>query len=107
MTNVPAAMDPNGILVTRAIAERQPHFYRYLVHYDNDMKPGDSFATCKLSEDHACRNLALATNALDHTNYFGINADEYLANKCKNGLLKAVAFNTTSTIPAAATTTAS
>lgn len=36
-------MDPNGLLVTRAIAERQPHFYRYLVYYDNDMKPGDSF----------------------------------------------------------------
>ncbi|VDM41149.1 unnamed protein product [Toxocara canis] len=87
VTNVPTSMDPAGVFVTTAIAERQPHFYRHLVFYDNDMKRGDTFDVCDLSEDHSCRNLAAANNILDHTNYFGINADEYLKEKCKKDLL--------------------
>ncbi|VDN04644.1 unnamed protein product [Thelazia callipaeda] len=92
VTNIPANIDSNGILVTRAVAERQPHFYRFLVYYDNDMKPGSSFKKCNLSEDYACRNLPFTNNALDHLNYFGVNVDEYLAKKCKGNLLK---LNTT------------
>lgn len=42
---------------------------------------------CDLSEDHACRNLAAANNILDHTSYFGINADDYLKQQCKKDLL--------------------
>uniref|UniRef100_A0A0M3IA05 Lipase_3 domain-containing protein n=1 Tax=Ascaris lumbricoides TaxID=6252 RepID=A0A0M3IA05_ASCLU len=87
MTNVPTSMDPAGVFVTTAIAERQPHFYRHLVFYDNDMKRGDKFDVCDLSEDHACRNLAAANNILDHTSYFGINADDYLKQQCKKDLL--------------------
>uniref|UniRef100_A0A0N5ASJ4 Lipase_3 domain-containing protein n=1 Tax=Syphacia muris TaxID=451379 RepID=A0A0N5ASJ4_9BILA len=87
ITNIPAAMDPNSMLITASIAERQPHFYRYLVHYNNDMKPEDDFTVCRYSEDHVCRNLATATNAMDHVSYFGINSDDFIKDNCTASLL--------------------
>ena len=49
ITNIPTAMDPNSLLITASLAERQPHFYRYVVHYDNDMKPDDKFEVSRAS----------------------------------------------------------
>ncbi|VDK55282.1 unnamed protein product [Anisakis simplex] len=43
VTNLPTSMDPAGLFVTTAIAERQPYFYRHLIHYDNEMRRGDTF----------------------------------------------------------------
>ncbi|PAV70632.1 hypothetical protein WR25_02038 isoform C [Diploscapter pachys] len=62
ITNLPASLDPNTPLLTASMYERQPLFYRYLVHYDNNMKRGDPFKICSLSDDHTCRNLALAAD---------------------------------------------
>uniref|UniRef100_A0A915Q474 Fungal lipase-like domain-containing protein n=1 Tax=Setaria digitata TaxID=48799 RepID=A0A915Q474_9BILA len=91
LTNMPATINPVAFLLSSTVAERQPYFYRYLVFYDNDMKPGSLFSICTLSEDYACRNLALANNVLDHMNYFSIDTDLYLSKKCKGDLLKITA----------------
>uniref|UniRef100_A0A0R3S123 Lipase_3 domain-containing protein n=1 Tax=Elaeophora elaphi TaxID=1147741 RepID=A0A0R3S123_9BILA len=84
LTNMPATINPIGLLISSTVAERQPYFYRYLIFYDNDMNEGSTFSVCTLSEDYACRNLALANNALDHTNYFAVNGDTYLSKGCKD-----------------------
>uniref|UniRef100_A0A8R1TPG2 Lipase_3 domain-containing protein n=1 Tax=Onchocerca volvulus TaxID=6282 RepID=A0A8R1TPG2_ONCVO len=105
VTNMPATVNLAGLLLSPTVAERQPYFYRYLVFYDNDMKPGSLFNTCTLSEDYACRNLALSSNALDHINYFDVNPDTYLSNQCKGDLLKLAANRTTTTTATTKTTT--
>ncbi|EFO26830.1 lipase [Loa loa] len=103
VTNMPATINPIGLLLTPTIAERQGYFYRYLVYYDNDMKQGSSFSVCTLSGDYACRNLLLANNPLDHTNYFDVNADVYLSKGCKGDLMT-VTGNTITTTEATTTT---
>lgn len=42
VTNVPQSMDPDGLLLTVAGAERQPYFYRFAVHYPRGMDARDA-----------------------------------------------------------------
>ncbi|CAD6193684.1 unnamed protein product [Caenorhabditis auriculariae] len=87
VTNLPASADPNTPLLTASMYNRQPLYYRFLVHYDNLMQPGDSFKICELSDDHGCRNLAMAGDFSDHTSYFGINQDDYVREGCPRAQL--------------------
>ncbi|PAV70634.1 hypothetical protein WR25_02038 isoform E [Diploscapter pachys] len=87
ITNLPASLDPNTPLLTASMYERQPLFYRYLVHYDNNMKRGDPFKICSLSDDHTCRNLALAADFSDHTSYYGVVSDEFVKAECPPSML--------------------
>ncbi|CAJ0951863.1 unnamed protein product, partial [Mesorhabditis belari] len=87
VTNIPGSLDPNGLMVTNAVFDRQPLFYRFLVHYDNNMEKNDGYKICEMSDDHGCRNLALAADFNDHITYFGIKHDEFLAQRCKKDLL--------------------
>ncbi|GMT05397.1 hypothetical protein PENTCL1PPCAC_27571, partial [Pristionchus entomophagus] len=87
VSNIPNSVDPNAILLTPAMFDRQPLFYRYLVHYDNLMGKGDSFKVCELSDDHGCRNLAGAVDINDHVTYFNINHDEYNKARCPRNML--------------------
>jgi len=84
VTNTPASVDPQGLVVTKSMMNRQAHFYRHLVHYDNDMKKGDSYKICDLSEDNGCRNLPGAVDFNDHVTYFGVKMDDYYKNNCKD-----------------------
>ncbi|KAH7703852.1 lipase [Aphelenchoides avenae] len=87
VTNIPASMDPDNLLLSVASAERQPYFYRFAVHYNNDMSRGTKFTLCEYPEDHHCRNLALAVDVNDHFTYFDIKADDYLKAGCVKQLL--------------------
>lgn len=83
VTNVPASVDPDNLLLTVASAERQPYFYRYAVHYKSGMESRDaSFEICENPEDHHCRPLGLAVDVNDHTSYFGVKSDDYLKAGC-------------------------
>ncbi|VIO89890.1 Lipase family protein [Brugia malayi] len=94
ITNMPASINPIGLLLSPTIAERQGYFYRYLVYYDNDMKKDNKFSICTLSGDYACRNLVLANNPLDHISYFDVNADLYLSKGCKGDQLTVIGNKT-------------
>lgn len=59
-----------------------------------------------LSGDYACRNLVLANNPLDHTNYFNWNKDAYLSAGCKADLSKTVNSATTTSIAVISTVSA-
>ncbi|CAG9534657.1 unnamed protein product [Cercopithifilaria johnstoni] len=106
ITNMPALLNPFALLLSSTVAERQPYFYRYLIFYDNDMNEGSTFSICTLSEDSACRNLAFANNALDHTNYFAVNADTYLSKECKGDLLRIIGNRKTAKVKTAKIKTA-
>ena len=80
-------MDPDNLLLSVASAEKQPYFYRYLVHYDLAMNRDSAFKVCEYSEDHNCRTLALAADMNDHLNYFNVKADDYLKSGCQRKLL--------------------
>lgn len=82
VTNLPASADPNTPLITASMYQRQPLFYRYLVHYDNQMNFGQGFKICGMSDDHGCRNLALAADFSDHVSYFGLNQDDFVRQRC-------------------------
>ncbi|KAK5964812.1 Triacylglycerol lipase, partial [Trichostrongylus colubriformis] len=43
VTSIPRSVDPAASLITATAFERQPLFYRFLVHYNNSMKKGDKF----------------------------------------------------------------
>ncbi|KAF8381232.1 hypothetical protein PRIPAC_70374 [Pristionchus pacificus] len=88
VSNIPNSVDPNAILLTPAMFDKQPLFYRYLVHYDNLMAKGDSFKVCELSDDHGCRNLAGAVDINDHVTYFNVNHDEYNKARCPRNMLQ-------------------
>ena len=47
VTNVPQSVDPDGLLLTMAGAERQPYFYRFAVHYPHGMDSRDAEFTVK------------------------------------------------------------
>ncbi|GMT31858.1 hypothetical protein PFISCL1PPCAC_23155, partial [Pristionchus fissidentatus] len=87
VSNIPNSVDPNAILLTPAMFDRQPLFYRYLVHYDNLMLKTDGFKVCQLSDDHGCRNLAGAVDINDHVSYFNVNHDEYNKLRCPRSML--------------------
>uniref|UniRef100_A0A7E4USU0 Lipase_3 domain-containing protein n=1 Tax=Panagrellus redivivus TaxID=6233 RepID=A0A7E4USU0_PANRE len=87
VTNVPASMDPDNLLLTVATAERQPYYYRYLVHYDKGMDRNADFKICESSEDHHCRNLGLAVDVSDHEAYFGVKADAYIKAGCPKAMI--------------------
>ncbi|CAJ0575853.1 unnamed protein product, partial [Mesorhabditis spiculigera] len=87
VTNIPNTLDPNGMMITNAVFDRQPLFYRFLVHYDNNMDKGDSYKVCEMSDDHGCRNLAVAADFNDHVSYFGIKQDEFLEKRCAKAAL--------------------
>ena len=80
-------MDPDNLFLSVAAAERQPYFYRFAVHYNNNMGRDDTFELCEHPEDHHCRNLALAANIEDHLNYFGLKPDDYLKAGCPKAML--------------------
>jgi hypothetical protein len=72
LSNVPASVDPDNLLLTVASAERQPYFYRFAVHYKQGMESREAdFELCEYPEDHNCRPLGLAADVNDHMNYFG------------------------------------
>jgi len=88
VTNIPQSMDPDNLLLSVSVAERQPYFYRYAVHYNNGMEARESeFELCEFPEDHHCRNLALAGDVNDHFNYFGVKAEDYLKAGCPKVML--------------------
>ncbi|KAI6206114.1 Lipase, class 3 family-containing protein [Aphelenchoides besseyi] len=88
LTNIPASVDPDNMFLSVASAERQPFFYRFAVHYDNDMtREEDQFELCEHPEDHHCRNLALAVDVNDHLTYFGVKADDFLKAGCPKSML--------------------
>ncbi|EYC39624.1 hypothetical protein Y032_0649g1128 [Ancylostoma ceylanicum] len=82
ITSIPRSVDPTTSLVTATLFERQPLFYRYLVHYNNDMEKGDDFSVCELSDDFGCRNTNLAYDLSDHQNYFDLDADQFVGDGC-------------------------
>ncbi|CAI4229361.1 unnamed protein product [Auanema sp. JU1783] len=82
ISNLPGSADPNTPLMTSSMFDRQPLFYRHLVHYDNKMERGDKFKICELSDDHGCRNLAMAADFQDHFTYFGINHNDFVRDGC-------------------------
>ncbi|KIH68794.1 triacylglycerol lipase [Ancylostoma duodenale] len=82
ITSIPRSVDPTTSLVTATLFERQPLFYRYLVHYNNDMEKGDDFSVCELSDDFGCRNTNLAYDLSDHQNYFDLDTDEFVNSGC-------------------------
>ncbi|KAE9550727.1 hypothetical protein FO519_006061 [Halicephalobus sp. NKZ332] len=87
VTNTPASMDPDNLFLSVASSERQPFFYRFLVHYKNGMKRNSEFKLCSYAEDHNCRNLGMTLDTNDHTTYFDIKADDYLKSGCQRKLL--------------------
>ncbi|KAI6240431.1 Lipase, class 3 family-containing protein [Aphelenchoides fujianensis] len=88
LTNIPASMDPDNLFLSVASAEKQPYFYRFAVHYDNDMtREGDQFELCEHPEDHHCRNLAMAVDFNDHLSYFGVKPDDWLKAGCPKSKL--------------------
>uniref|UniRef100_A0A914YNN2 Fungal lipase-like domain-containing protein n=1 Tax=Panagrolaimus superbus TaxID=310955 RepID=A0A914YNN2_9BILA len=87
VTNIPASMDPDNLLLSVASAEKQPYFYRYLVHYEFGMTRDASFKICENSEDHNCRPIALAADMNDHLTYFNVKAEDYLASGCQRALI--------------------
>jgi hypothetical protein len=80
-------MDPDNLFLSVASSERQPFFYRFAVHYDNEMEREDQFELCEHPEDHHCRNLAMAVDVNDHLTYFGIKADDYLKAECPKSMI--------------------
>uniref|UniRef100_A0A0N4ZRR4 Lipase_3 domain-containing protein n=1 Tax=Parastrongyloides trichosuri TaxID=131310 RepID=A0A0N4ZRR4_PARTI len=87
VTNIPSSIDPDGAILTTAGLAQQPHFYRYAVHYNNEMNRDDKFEFCSTPEDHKCRNLAGTIDINDHFNYFGIKEEDYLKSNCKKDIL--------------------
>ncbi|KJH43665.1 triacylglycerol lipase [Dictyocaulus viviparus] len=87
IASIPRSVDPTTSLITATMFERQPLFYRYLVHYDNNMSKGTDFKVCDLSDDFGCRNTMLAFDLIDHMSYFNINSDDFLAKKCPREML--------------------
>ncbi|KAI1718940.1 lipase (class 3) domain-containing protein [Ditylenchus destructor] len=87
VTNIAQSVDPDGLLLSVASAERQPYFYRYAIHYNDGMERDDEFELCEYPEDHHCRNLALAGDVNDHMSYFGVKADDYLKAGCPKAML--------------------
>ncbi|VDK52183.1 unnamed protein product, partial [Cylicostephanus goldi] len=82
IASVPRSADPAASLLTATMYERQPLFYRYLVHYDNKMKKGDTFKICELSDDFGCRNTNFAYDLDDHRTYFHIDSDKFIEEGC-------------------------
>ncbi|KAL3072602.1 hypothetical protein niasHS_017576 [Heterodera schachtii] len=88
VTNIPQSVDPDGLLLTMASAERQPFFYRFGIFYPQGMEKREAeFSICENPEDHNCRSLPLAVDANDHLNYFGVNSEEYLKAGCPRDML--------------------
>ncbi|PIO75590.1 hypothetical protein TELCIR_02352, partial [Teladorsagia circumcincta] len=83
VTSIPRSVDPATSLITATAFERQPLFYRFLVHYNNNMKKGDKFKVCELSDDFGCRNTNLAFDLSDHQSYFHVDVDEFITEKCE------------------------
>ncbi|CAI5452099.1 unnamed protein product [Caenorhabditis angaria] len=79
VTNMPAATPLN--MLTTSLYNRQPLHYRYMVHYNGPMFKGESFKVCEVSDDSACRNVALS-DISDHTTYFQIDQDDFVKNGC-------------------------
>ncbi|CAJ0609825.1 unnamed protein product [Cylicocyclus nassatus] len=82
IASIPRSADPAASLLTATMYERQPLFYRYLVHYDNKMKKGDTFKICELSDDFGCRNTNFAYDLDDHRTYFHIDSDKFVEEGC-------------------------
>ncbi|CAD5235197.1 unnamed protein product [Bursaphelenchus xylophilus] len=87
VSNIPASMDPDNLLLSVAAAERQPYFYRFAVHYDNEMERDDTFDMCELPEDHHCRNLAMAADINDHMTYFNVKPDDFFKAGCPRSMI--------------------
>ncbi|KAJ1367311.1 hypothetical protein KIN20_028203 [Parelaphostrongylus tenuis] len=85
--SIPRSADPTTSLVTATNFERQPLFYRFLVHYDNSMKKGSDFKICGLSDDFGCRNTLLASDLFDHTSYFNIDVTNFNSQRCPREML--------------------
>ncbi|XGW11107.1 hypothetical protein V3C99_012535 [Haemonchus contortus] len=82
VASIPRSVDPATSLMVATAFERQPLFYRFLVHYNNNMKKGDSFKICEYSDDFGCRNTNLAFDMNDHSSYFDIDVETFIAGKC-------------------------
>ncbi|WKY15857.1 hypothetical protein Q1695_000942 [Nippostrongylus brasiliensis] len=87
ISSIPRSVDPATSLITATNFERQPLFYRYLVHYNNNMKKGDKFKICELSDDYGCRNTNLAFDMNDHNSYFNVDTDQFIEGRCPRGML--------------------
>ncbi|KAE9413416.1 hypothetical protein Angca_000765, partial [Angiostrongylus cantonensis] len=85
--SIPRSADPTTSLVTATNFERQPLFYRYLVHYDNNMAKGSNFKICALSDDFGCRNTMLAMDPVDHMSYFNIDHTNFSIQRCPRDVL--------------------
>ncbi|EYC14898.1 hypothetical protein Y032_0039g72 [Ancylostoma ceylanicum] len=81
VASVPRSADPSTTL-TGTLYQKQPLFYRYLVHYNNKMEKGDPFRICGLSDDYGCRNTHRSFSIADHLSYFHINRDKFIQDGC-------------------------
>ncbi|RCN47023.1 hypothetical protein ANCCAN_06954 [Ancylostoma caninum] len=81
VASIPRSADPSTTL-TGTLYQKQPLFYRYLVHYNNKMEKGDPFRICGLSDDYGCRNTHRSFSIADHLSYFHINRDKFVQDGC-------------------------
>uniref|UniRef100_A0A914DFU9 Fungal lipase-like domain-containing protein n=1 Tax=Acrobeloides nanus TaxID=290746 RepID=A0A914DFU9_9BILA len=82
VTNIPGSLDPDNRILPVASSEKQPYYYRFLVHYEDGMHRGAEPELCEYAEDNYCRNLGMTLDTNDHTTYFGVNGEQFLKDKC-------------------------
>ncbi|KAK6763575.1 hypothetical protein RB195_024047 [Necator americanus] len=82
ISSIPRSVDPTTSLLTATLFDRQPLFYRHLVHYDNNMEKNGTFSVCGLSDDFGCRNTDLSYDLTDHLTYFHIDIDQFIEDGC-------------------------